>query len=190
MSRFPFPLPYGWFSVGRLDELPDEPVTSVRYQGTDLVVWRDDAGGEPAYRVFDAYCPHLGAHLGVGGRVDDGCLVCPFHEWSFAADGTNVAIPYADRPNRKARVRAYPTAVRNGHLLFWFHPDPDVAPKWEVPRRSPTSTARSAGTRGPCGRCGRRWPRTRSTWPTSGRSTGWSGWPTSARSCSTDRCAR
>lgn len=132
MSRFPFPLPYGWFSVGRLDELPDEPVTSVRYQDTDLVVWRDDAGGEPAYRVFDAYCPHLGAHLGVGGRVDDGCLVCPFHEWSFAADGTNVAIPYADRPNRKARIRAYPTAVRNGQLLFWFHPDPDVPPKWEV----------------------------------------------------------
>ena len=135
-ERFPFPRPYGWFAVGRLDELPDGAVTAVRAQGTDLVVWRDDATDDPAtaWRVFDAYCPHLGAHLGVGGRVDDGCLVCPFHEWSFRADGTNAAIPYADRPNRKARVRAYPTVVRNGHLLFWWHPDPDVDPMWEVPQ--------------------------------------------------------
>ena len=134
-DRFPFPRPYGWFAVGRLDELPTEPVASIRAQGTDLVLWRDDAAADgPAWRVFDAYCPHLGAHLGVGGTVDDGCLVCPFHEWTFRADGTNAAIPYADRPNRKARVRAYPTAVRNGHLLFWHHPDPDVEPGWDVPQ--------------------------------------------------------
>jgi phenylpropionate dioxygenase-like ring-hydroxylating dioxygenase large terminal subunit len=133
-DRFPFPLPYGWFAAGRLDELPDEPVTTVRYHDKDLVVWRDDAGTEPAFRVFDAYCPHLGAHLGVGGRVEDGCLVCPFHEWSFGPDGTNAAIPYADRPNRKARVRSYPTAVRNGLLLFWHHPDPAVEPGWDVPQ--------------------------------------------------------
>jgi phenylpropionate dioxygenase-like ring-hydroxylating dioxygenase large terminal subunit len=133
-DRFPFPLPYGWFAAGRLDELPDEPVTTVRYHDKDLVVWRDDAGAEPAFRVFDAYCPHLGAHLGVGGRVEDGCLVCPFHEWSFGPDGTNAAIPYADRPNRKARVRSYPTAVRNGLLLFWHHPDPAVEPGWDVPQ--------------------------------------------------------
>jgi nitrite reductase/ring-hydroxylating ferredoxin subunit len=106
----------------------------VRYHDKDLVVWRDDAGPEPAFRVFDAYCPHLGAHLGVGGRVSDGCLVCPFHEWSFGPDGTNAAIPYADRPNRKARVRSYPTAVRNGLLLFWHHPDPAVEPGWDVPQ--------------------------------------------------------
>jgi phenylpropionate dioxygenase-like ring-hydroxylating dioxygenase large terminal subunit len=83
--------------------------------------------------VFDAYCPHLGAHLGVGGRVEDGCLVCPFHEWAFDGSGANVAIPYADRPNGKARVGAYATCVRNRHLLFWYHPDASVGPRWEVP---------------------------------------------------------
>ncbi len=84
------------------------------------------------HHLADAFCPHLGAHLGVGGRVDDGCLVCPFHEWSFAADGANTDIPYADRPNRKARLRTYPTIERNRHLLAWYHPDPTVAPSWEV----------------------------------------------------------
>lgn len=126
---FPFPIPFGWFSVGRLDELTTEPVSSLRAVGRDLVLWRD---GDD-FRLFDAYCPHLGAHLGVGGRVEDGCLVCPFHEWSFDAEGANVAIPYADRPNRKARVGTYPTAIRNRQLLFWYHPDPAVGPLWDIP---------------------------------------------------------
>jgi phenylpropionate dioxygenase-like ring-hydroxylating dioxygenase large terminal subunit len=125
---FPFPVPFGWFSAGRLDELPDAAISELRYVGRDLVLWRD---GDD-FRLFDAYCPHLGAHLG-DGRVEDGCLVCPFHEWAFDASGSNVAIPYADRPNRKARLRGYPTVVRNRQLLFWYHPDADVAPMWDVP---------------------------------------------------------
>jgi phenylpropionate dioxygenase-like ring-hydroxylating dioxygenase large terminal subunit len=126
--RFPFPLPHGWFAVGRLDELDPTQVRPARVAGTDLVVWHD--GSE--WHVFDAYCPHLGAHLGVGGWVDDGCLVCPFHEWRYGTDGTNVAIPYTDRPNRKARVRSYPTVVRNRSVLMWWHPDETVEPMWDV----------------------------------------------------------
>ena len=51
--------------------------------------------------------------------------------------GRNVDIPYADRPNRKARLRTYETTERNGHLLAWYHPDPAVAPSWEVPDALP-----------------------------------------------------
>jgi len=132
-TRFPFPLPHGWFSLGRVDELPPDPVAPVEAFDRKLVLWRDDDG----HHVADAFCRHLGAHLGRGGRVEDGCLVCPFHEWSFAPDGRNVAIPYADRPNGKARLRTYPTVVRNRHLLAWFHPDPTVGPQWEVPEVLP-----------------------------------------------------
>src|SRR4051812_28747309 len=104
-ARFPFGVPFGWFSLGRVDELPAEEVAPLEAFGMELVLWRD--GG--AHHLAEAWCPHLGAHIGYGGRVDDGCVVCPFHEWSFASDGTNVAIPYADRPNRKARLRTLPT---------------------------------------------------------------------------------
>lgn len=133
--RFPFGLPFGWFALGRLDELPDEPLWRTTALGEELVVWRD--GND--VRVFDAYCPHLGADLGVGGTVDDGCLVCPFHGWVFDGDGANVAIPYADKANRKAHIRSYPTVTANRMLLFWWHPDPDVAPMWEVPDVLPAS---------------------------------------------------
>ena len=129
----PFPVPYGWFSVGRIDELAAEPVAPLHLFGTDLALWRDGQ----SYHLVDAYCPHLGAHLAYGGRVEGDCLVCPFHEWSFDADGANVDIPYADRANRKARLRTYPTVVRNRHLLAWYHPDPSVMPGWEVAESLP-----------------------------------------------------
>lgn len=127
--RFPFPLPFGWFAACQVDDVPDGGAIALRYVGQELVAWRDG----DAVNLNDAYCPHLGAHLGVGGRVDDGCLVCPFHEWSFDGEGRNVAIPYADKPNRKARLRTYPTIVRNGFVLFWYHPDVEVEPMWEIP---------------------------------------------------------
>jgi phenylpropionate dioxygenase-like ring-hydroxylating dioxygenase large terminal subunit len=129
-QRHPFPIPFGWFSLGRIDELPDDDVFPVTAFDEELVVWRDAAGER---HVAEAWCPHLGAHLGHGGRVEDDCVVCPFHEWRFDAGGSNTAIPYADRPNRKARLRTYPSMVRNRHLLVWRHPDPSVGPTWDIP---------------------------------------------------------
>jgi Domain of unknown function (DUF5914)/Rieske [2Fe-2S] domain len=43
--------------------------------GTDIVAWRDQAGG---LHVGPGACPHLGAEL-AGGTVDCGTLVCPWH---------------------------------------------------------------------------------------------------------------
>ena len=34
--------------------------------------------------VLDAYCAHMGANLGIGGRVRyNTCIECPFHGWTF-----------------------------------------------------------------------------------------------------------
>jgi len=64
--RFPFALPFGWFSVGRIDELPAEPVNTQRLFGREPVLWED---GEHPHLV-DLTCSHIGAHLGVGGLVE------------------------------------------------------------------------------------------------------------------------
>jgi len=99
------------------------------YFGRHLVGWRDLEG---TAHVHDAFCAHLGAHLGHGGSVDGCELVCPFHGWRYDVDGVNTAIPYSDRLNRKARLRTYPVVERNGVVLAWYHPD-DEAPQWEIP---------------------------------------------------------
>jgi phenylpropionate dioxygenase-like ring-hydroxylating dioxygenase large terminal subunit len=131
-DRFPFPIPNGWFAVARSADLVPGAVEAIHYFGRDLAVFRTE-GGEA--RVFDAYCPHLGAHLAVGGTVRGDCLACPFHGWTFdGGSGACVEIPYAttERIPAKAAVRSYPTLERNGLVFAWHHAT-DGEPFYDVP---------------------------------------------------------
>jgi nitrite reductase/ring-hydroxylating ferredoxin subunit len=127
--RFPFPIPFGWFQVAYPDDLEPGELTSLKYWSRDLVLWRDHDG---AFHLQDAYCPHLGAHLGVGGKVEGAELQCPFHGWRFDGEGTCTNIPYSQRTNKRARVRTYPTVERNGFVMAWYHPH-EAEPTWEIP---------------------------------------------------------
>ena len=68
----------GWYLLALAEELTGE-VTPVALGDRTLMVIRD---GE-RLRVFDARCPHRGAHLGYGGRLAPGragtAMICPFH---------------------------------------------------------------------------------------------------------------
>ena len=65
------------------------------FSGQELVVFRGESG--QAF-VVDAYCPHLGANLGVGGQIRGNCIECPFHGWTFRGeDGKCVKIPYSEK---------------------------------------------------------------------------------------------
>lgn len=64
----------GWYLLTLLDELVDE-LTPVQVGGRRLMVVRS----ERSVRVVDATCPHRGANLGVGGRLVEDHVVCPFH---------------------------------------------------------------------------------------------------------------
>jgi 3-ketosteroid 9alpha-monooxygenase subunit A len=130
MSRFPFPrYPNGWFQVAYSDELAPGVALPLQYFGRELVLFRDAAGEA---RVLDAHCPHMGAHLGHGGQVEDGCLRCPFHAWEFDGAGACVRVPYADKIPPRARLRAWPVCERNGLILVWHHLE-GAAPQWDVP---------------------------------------------------------
>src|SRR5690554_6009815 len=99
-----FPLrgyPRGWFQVAWAAEIPPGTVHRMRYFGRELVAYRGDAG---QLHVLDAYCPHLGAHLGHGGRVEGDCIRCPYHGWKFDGSGKNVEIPLTDRVNRAVTI--------------------------------------------------------------------------------------
>jgi 3-ketosteroid 9alpha-monooxygenase subunit A len=127
-SRYPFPAsPNGWFSIGVCEDLAVGDVQAVRYLGRDLALFR---GGDGTARVFDAHCPHLGAHLGVGGRVCGDGIACPFHGWRFDGDGALVEVPGLDRPPR-ARAKAWQVCERNGRIFVWHHAD-DVPPSFDV----------------------------------------------------------
>jgi 3-ketosteroid 9alpha-monooxygenase subunit A len=129
MSRYPFPIPFGWYQMGYPSDIAPGQVRPLYYFGRDLVLWRDEDG---APHLNDAHCPHLGAHIGHGGSVHGCELQCPFHGWRFDPEGRNTDIPYSERVNRSARIRSYPVIERNGLIMAWYHPH-DVEPMWDIP---------------------------------------------------------
>jgi phenylpropionate dioxygenase-like ring-hydroxylating dioxygenase large terminal subunit len=64
----------GWTQVAFAEDVRED-VVPVDVGGRALVAVRRFDG----YAVHDGRCPHRGAHLGHGGRLDGDFLVCPFH---------------------------------------------------------------------------------------------------------------
>ncbi len=123
--------PYGWYPALLSDELKVGAVKPLRYFATDLVVWRGEDG---AVRMLDAYCRHLGAHMGHGGRVAGNELECPFHAWRYDGAGVVHDIAYAEAIPARLRTpceRQWPVTEANRMIWFWYHPL-GAAPEWDV----------------------------------------------------------
>jgi nitrite reductase/ring-hydroxylating ferredoxin subunit len=119
MSRYPFPAtPDGWYAVCQSGELAAGEVRPLHYFGRELVSFR---GGDGAARVFDAHCPHLGAHLGYGGKVEGDGIRCPFHGWRFDGAGCLVEVPRLGKQPPPARARTYPVRECNGFVHAYVH---------------------------------------------------------------------
>jgi phenylpropionate dioxygenase-like ring-hydroxylating dioxygenase large terminal subunit len=131
MSRYPFPAtPDGWYALCQSSELAAGEVRPLHYFGRELVAFR---GMDGAARVFDAHCPHLGAHLGWGGRVEGDGIRCPFHGWRFDGQGCLVEVPRLGKRPPPARARSYPVRECNGFVHAWVHAK-DAPPSFEVLR--------------------------------------------------------
>ncbi len=124
------PIPNGWFAVAWSHALREGDVRPIHYFGEDMVLFRTRSGHA---RVLDAFCAHLGAHLGHGGRVLGETLRCPFHGWQY--DGTSgecVHIPYCERVPSLARVRSWDVQEKNGMIFAWYHAE-GKPPEWDFP---------------------------------------------------------
>lgn len=128
--RFPFPVPTGWFAVAWSKDLAPGQVKPIRYFEKELVLFRTEDG---VAHVLDAFCPHLGAHLGHGGKMVDDKLVCPFHAWEFAGDGTCANVPYAAKtPTRGANLDCWTVLEANTFIYVW-HDLAGRPPLWDLP---------------------------------------------------------
>ena len=86
--------PFGWYPLLLSTELEVGVVKPLRYFGQELAIWRGEDGN---VRMTEAYCKHLGAHMGHGGKVHGNLLECPFHAWRYDGDkGAVVEIPYSE----------------------------------------------------------------------------------------------
>ncbi|MBE9060622.1 aromatic ring-hydroxylating dioxygenase subunit alpha [cf. Phormidesmis sp. LEGE 11477] len=72
--------------------------------------------------AFKDQCPHRGAALSLG-RVENGCIHCPYHGWSFQADGQCTLIP-ANGPEvpvpPRARLETFPVQEKYGYIWLFY----------------------------------------------------------------------
>ena len=88
-----------WHVAARHADLPPERPKAVTVLGERLALWRQ---GDQVSAWKDL-CIHRGAQLSLG-RVSNGCLICPYHGWTYDAQGACVAIP--SQPERVIPARA------------------------------------------------------------------------------------
>jgi 3-ketosteroid 9alpha-monooxygenase subunit A len=121
----------GWYVIASAAELSAGKVLSLKYFGKKLVAFRGEGG---AAHILDAYCPHLGADLGVGGKVVGDTIQCPFHAWRFGGDGACAEIPYGKRDKipPRACIKSWSVLERNGLVFVWYDRF-DRAPSFEIP---------------------------------------------------------
>lgn len=123
------PFPDGWYAVAASADLRPRGVLSRQLGGQDLVVFRTASG---VVGVLDAHCPHLGAHLGCGGRVQGESIQCPFHALRFSPRGRCVAGETGSTRELRHSLRAWPVQEKNGFVLVYYS-GAGEAPGWEVP---------------------------------------------------------
>jgi vanillate O-demethylase monooxygenase subunit len=101
-----------------------------------IVVWRDAEG--QAHAGTDQ-CPHRGTALSLGKVDQQGCLVCPYHGWTYDVSGHCTSMPQQPPGSRipdRARIETFHCDEYYG--LIWVCLDEPAAPiphfpEWEDP---------------------------------------------------------
>lgn len=129
---FPYTvMPTGWFQVGWTHQLKSGDVKPLKYFKQHLVMWRNESGEAI---VMTAFCPHLGAHLGHGGKVEGDSIRCPYHGWTWTSEGYSDCVPATGKPSMaERRIRKWDVVETNGIIWVWhdalgrepFHPAPE-----------------------------------------------------------------
>lgn len=94
-----------WYVVAESRELTGDAVLARKVLDEWLVIFRG-ADGSPA--ALRDRCMHRHAPLSQG-KLRDGCLQCPYHGWTYDAEGVVVAVPAEGERFRRLERRRAPT---------------------------------------------------------------------------------
>lgn len=151
--------PYGWYRMCDSDELKVGQVFYKQCLGENLVVFR---GHDQKAYVLDAYCLHMGANLGLGGKVKNKtCIECPFHGWLYDGESGNCignngkeakicdvyeyhkiedlqksedGSYFKKVGTKAAKVRTWVVKETHHQVFIWYHPEEEhrIKPLYEL----------------------------------------------------------
>ena len=127
--RSPFPVPFGWFCVGYPEDFPAGEPKALFYFDRHLVAWRDESAS--------CTCRTRSARTSAPTSATAARSRAARSSARSTAGGSTPRAPTSTSPtrsgvNKKGTLRTYPVVERNGLCFAWYHPDPEVAPMWEV----------------------------------------------------------
>lgn len=126
---------HDWFSPLRSADVVPGKITNFTFMGNELIAFRDEAG---EVVVLDARCPHFGAHRGVGGTVEGGCVRCPFHGLHFDNTGQCVKGDFVADARNLRHVKTEPWTVREcAASIFIWHGENRSKPDRPLPLAEP-----------------------------------------------------
>jgi len=106
-----------WYRIASSSEIKRNKIVNLDKVSERLIAFRDP---RDVIKVASAFCPHLGAHLGVGGRFEKGEIVCPFHAWRFDSEGQCIKIPYCEKIPKKAMLKMFRVVDVAGQVFVHF----------------------------------------------------------------------
>lgn len=122
-----------WHVVAYAPDLVEGKPMGVRLLDEDLVLWRS---GEQIH-VWRDLCLHRGTRLSLG-KIEQNCLVCPYHGWTYNEEGQCVRFPA--HPNQKPPATAHTKVYQAQQKYDWIwvslgHPERDVPEfaQWDDP---------------------------------------------------------
>ncbi|NES84059.1 MAG: aromatic ring-hydroxylating dioxygenase subunit alpha [Moorea sp. SIO2B7] len=104
----------GWYWAIASHQLKSGQIKPVNLLGRELAIARTKTGKIIA---LDAYCPHMGAHLGEGKMEGDG-IRCFFHNWKFDTQGNCVDIPCLGK-SLPVKLKSWPAEEKYGMIWVW-----------------------------------------------------------------------
>lgn len=101
-------LVHEWLPVTSLRALETQNPIGVRVLGQDIVVWKSN----DAVLVWQDLCVHRGTRLSLG-RVRENTIQCPYHGWTYNAQGKCIHMPAhpEQTPPDRAQVKTFRAQV-------------------------------------------------------------------------------
>lgn len=130
------PFPNTWYFMGLMSDYKQGQVYSKKFCGREIILTKVS---DKKVTVFDAYCPHLGAHLGrtINNKKKQKLnefneIRCAYHGFRYNEDGEFVGCDHGD-VKQKPVLNSYEVDIKHNQMIMvYFHKD-NIKPDWKMP---------------------------------------------------------